>query len=233
MSSSSWFRPRASTELHPATRAFCNGVRVCQLGADSGSVIPSLLRRWPTGPGWRCSRRGHILETQNLILRKPALKDFDAIRAVMDEEVVHWNDYPSSPEQLDSFAKAWIHNVKRKPYRESWVICDRSSGEVLGMRTVMSDASDSRVAATGSSLASGWRGRGLGTEELATFIGLMTHLGFRQIIASSRLDNARAISLYTKLGFTRQLAIGDQSEQSKSAWLELSLRPHDRRCKLR
>jgi RimJ/RimL family protein N-acetyltransferase len=167
-----------------------------------------------------------------LKLRQARLGDLEAIRAIMDDEVVHWNGYPSDDEGLDKIAKAWIHKVRRKPYRESWVICDRSSGEILGLRTVMSDASDSRICATGGSLAPGWRGRGLGKEELATFIGLMKHLGFQQVIAASRVDNYRAISLYTKMGFSR-LPEAVEGIEEKSAWMALQLPSHDHRCRLR
>ena len=121
-------------------------------------MIPSLLRRWPSGPGWRCGNRGHMVETSHLLLRRPRSGDLEAIKTVMDAEFIRWNGYPTDDEKLTAMATAWIHKVRRKPYRESWLICDRSSGDVIGMRTIMSDESDSRICATGSSLAPGWRG---------------------------------------------------------------------------
>lgn len=194
-------------------------------------MIPWLLRRHrPNGPGWWCHKRGHVLETSHLVLRSPQLDDQDAIREVMDEEFVYWNGYPEDDERLDVMAKAWIHKVRRKPYRESWVICDRASGDILGLRTVMSDAADSRVCATGGSFAAMARGKGLGKEELATFLGLMRHLGFQHVIAASRIDNYRAISLYTKLGFER---VPEASAQTKSVMMSLQLPAHHRPCRLR
>jgi RimJ/RimL family protein N-acetyltransferase len=165
-------------------------------------------------------------------LRRPDGDDFEAIRAIMDDEFVHWNGYPSEATALDDIAKAWIHQVRKKPYRESWVICDRSSGDVIGMRTVMSDAADSRICATGASIGAGWRGRGLGSEELATFVALMKHLDFQQIIASARVDNYRAIALYTKIGFER-MPPDPVPATDKSTWLSLRLPSQERRCKLR
>lgn len=158
------------------------------------------------------------------------------MRAVLDDEVVYWQGYPSSHERLEATAKSLVKHLRRHPFAETWMICDRSSGDVIGYRTLAASPDDETVCQVGSALANGWRGRGLGKEELAAVIGLVPHLGFSTIEAGTQFDNERAIALYTKLGFTRtRTGITElpNGYTVKGVWMSLDVPLRQRRCDLR
>jgi RimJ/RimL family protein N-acetyltransferase len=167
-------------------------------------VIPSLLKKRPSGPGWSCKPKGHLLATQHLTLRAPKPADFDSIREHLDDEVVYRLGFPTSDVELDRVAKDWARaRLQRRPYYECWVVCERVSKEVVGVASVKAHTTDSAVCEMGLSLANGWRGRGLGSEVVAAIMSVLPHLGFDKANAGTRSDNETAIKLFTKFGFSR------------------------------
>jgi RimJ/RimL family protein N-acetyltransferase len=83
------------------------------------------------------------------------------------------------------------------------LICDHSSDEVIGVVTTGVHDDQYAQCHVGLWLKEGWRGRGLGSEALASVISVLPHLGFETAVAGTRTDNEKAIKLFTKFGFTR------------------------------
>jgi RimJ/RimL family protein N-acetyltransferase len=171
---------------------------------DTYLVIPSLLKKRPSGPGWQCKSKGHVITTQRLILRAPKSQDKDGVRATLDDEVVYWQGFLEGEADLDQHAEEVARRkLQRRPYAEWWLICDRSSGVVIGSVSVHAEQHEYTECHVGLWLKEGWRGRGLGSETLASVISVLPHLGFETAIAGTRPDNEKAIKLFTKFSFTR------------------------------
>lgn len=170
-------------------------------------MLRSLLRPWPNGPGWNCGPYGHALETAHVTLRRPKRKDAESIRSVFDEDAIYWLGLPKKDSEVEAIAKQAQARFQRRPYSERWVICDRSSSQVIGIRNLTADREDPSTCVIQNALTKEWRGRGLAAEELACVIGVMPHLGFRRVQAFTLLEHEVAIKLYTKFGFVRQKVV--------------------------
>jgi len=205
---------------------------------DTSGVIPSLLKKRPTGPGWVCKKKGHLITTQHLVLRAPKVDDREAVRAIFDDEVVYWQGFPDELELLDLEAERLAKGgLRRRPFGEWWLMCDRASGEVVGTISAVDVDNVYTRCHVGLWLKDGWRGRGLGGEALAGVISVFSHLGFETAVAGTRTDNEKAIKLFTKFGFRRTTTKPHTLPNGyvvPSVWLELEIpkssKPH---CELR
>jgi hypothetical protein len=67
-------------------------------------------------------------------------QDFEPLLDVFDWEVVRWQGYPSGPVALREIAYQWADasGKPRPKWRRhyDWVICDRHSGELVGVRSI-------------------------------------------------------------------------------------------------
>lgn len=201
-------------------------------------MIPSLLKKRPSGPGWVCKPNGHVVTTQHLTLRAPKHSDAEAIRATLDEEVVYWQGFTDSDDELDSEASQIAdRSLRRRPFSEWWLMCDQSSGEVVGCVAITARKEDQDSCDVGLWLKEGWRGRGLGKEALANVINLLSHIGFKRAYACTRTENEKAIKLFTKLGFTREKTEAYKLPNGylvPSLWLKLDVPSAPKsRCDLR
>lgn len=163
------------------------------------------MGRWrDQGYGWECRPDGHWLTTDRLLLRPLTPQDVDALLEVFDREVVELQGYPDDPEILAELARQYCDPRYQRPDKNfvfQWAICDGSSGELVGHRQLMV-YQGAQVCTTGSSLKSGWRNNGYGTEELWKVVQLIArHLGFGIVTAQTSPHNTRARRVYEKCGF--------------------------------
>jgi RimJ/RimL family protein N-acetyltransferase len=201
-------------------------------------MIPSLLKKRPTGPGWVCKPKGHVITTQHLTLRTPKYADADAIRATLDDDVVYWQGFKDSINDLDREAQEISNRtLRRRPFSEWWLICDQTSDEVVGCIAISMHKDNYDACDVGLWLKERWRGRGLGKEALANVINLISHIGFETAYACTRTDNEKAIKLFTKLGFARQKTEAYELPNGylvPSLWLKLDVpKAAKSRCDLR
>jgi RimJ/RimL family protein N-acetyltransferase len=142
------------------------------------------------------------------VLRPLTARDFEALLAVLDEEVVRWQGYPSDRGALREMALQWASGAgKPRPggrQHYDWAICERRSGELVGARSiaVYVHKRQGLVYETGSNLKAGWRGQGYGTEEVSAMLRLARdHLGYGTAYAGTDPANLRAVHLYKRCGF--------------------------------
>jgi RimJ/RimL family protein N-acetyltransferase len=190
-------------------------------------VIPSLLKKRPTGPGWVCKSKGHLITTQHLVLRAPKAGDQEAIRATLDDEVVYWQGFAEEDELLDAEAKRLAQGkLRKRPFAEWWLVCEKPSGEVIGAISICDLENEYTRCHIGLWLKEGWRGRGLGAEAIASVISVLSHIGFETAVAGTRTDNEKAIKLFTKFGFRRTTTKPHTLPNGyvvPSLWLELEI----------
>ena len=157
-----------------------------------------------------CGPDGHRVITERLLLRTMVPGDREGFFAVVsDEEVMRWQGYPSDPAALEKYVEHWIARSQQDlgyQASEDLIICDRSTGEVIGVRRItpfrLEDRSWLMSCEIGSSIREGWRGKGLGREELAgTLRFINQHLSYSNVFAASEETNLRAIHQYQSAGF--------------------------------
>ena len=165
------------------------------------------------GSGWECRDGGHWLTTDRLILRPLTSNDEQGLLSVLsDPEVVYWQGYHAEPEELQAMTRRWVEFATSEAGRhiQEFAICDRSTGEVIGSRSVRPVTFRQRKGKplvsceVGGSIKAGWRERGLGKVELRATLRLIEeHLGYTNVIAATEVANARAIGQYESAGFGR------------------------------
>ena len=168
------------------------------------------MGRWrEAGFGWECRPDGHWLTTERLVLRPLTPLDTDALLEVWsDPEFASSNGFPSDRTLLSEWARLACDPTYERPdghQAYNWAICDRTSGEVIGVRNLLAYKDSpwqGRGCYTGGGLKAGWRGRGYGTEELWAVVQLVArHLGYGTVLAQTDPDNKRARRLHEKCGF--------------------------------
>lgn len=154
--------------------------------------------------GWQCRPGGHYLTTEHLVLRAHKRRDLAALIASVDSEVAYWQGFPAADRaQLSRFlTPRHLGALRPPPGHEYWVVCDRATGAVIGARSVVPSREPRDECSTGSWLAGGWRGKGLGTEELRAVLALaQCHLGYSTVVAGTAATNVAALRQYEKCGF--------------------------------
>jgi RimJ/RimL family protein N-acetyltransferase len=184
----------------------------------------------PSDSRWSCSKVGHAIEGQQVVLRRVAPEDRDTWRAGVDDEVVRWNGWTDST--IPRVFRAQLNGMTFTPhYREAWVIVERATECVVGSQSLMEIG---RVEVqTGGWLAPDARGRGLGSDaarSVATFAH--EHLGYERVTAGTDVANAAAQQQYLAAGFT-ELARKNHhlpdGRETPGIWL-VHTSPSIRRC---
>ena len=114
-----------------------------------------------------------VLETEDLLLRKPAMKDAkDIYRYASDPEVaryVLWEPHRSLSETR-SFIR-FLRSRIRAGYPSSWVVTLRETGTVIGTIGFIWYSDENRSAELGYSFSREYWNRGYATQALRAVIG--------------------------------------------------------------
>lgn len=199
--------------------------------------------RWRAGKStspWLCSSDGHEFGTGQVVLRTIRVGDLDSIVATVDGEVLRWQGFPSAPEALREFVRGRLnHGFQAQPYIEHFAITDRETGTVIGIRSLYGDPRGTGLVQTGSWLGEGWRGQGLGIEELREVISYAkSHQHVTKILAGTEVSNEPALRQYQAAGFReawrRDHTLPD-ARVVPAVWLALKLsgRPRAAMCEMR
>lgn len=144
----------------------------------------------------------HRIETERLVLRRPAAADAEAIfaRFAADPAVTKYMAWPThtsiadTREFLAGSEAEWQQNPAG-PY----LIESRDSGELLGSTGLYFDGPD--LAITGYVFAQDAWGQGFATEALTAMVQLAESLGVRRLVAQCHPDHARSAHVLEKCGF--------------------------------
>jgi len=153
------------------------------------------------------------LETNRLVLRRPAASDADAIfrRYSSDPEATRYLGWPRH-ERIDQtraflqFSDAEWQRWPAGPY----LIESRSSGELLGGTGLQFETP--HRAATGYVLARDAWGRGYATEALTAVVSVARDAHLRRLYALCLPDHAASWRVLEKCGFTREATLRSHAE---------------------
>ena len=150
---------------------------------------------------------GHAFETERLRIESQRSDDLDAMIAAMDDpEARSWEGWTTFGHH-DFVRTATLTDERRRRGDENLVIRDKSTRQVIGARWVHRIRDDGCY--IGTVIAAGWRGKGLGTEELtATLAFLHGHLALRLVFSETEVGNTASQRQMTKAGMT-QMPSGD------------------------
>ena len=156
-------------------------------------------------PSWTCAREGHEITTERLSLRTLGADDLDAALATIDAEVIRWLGLRPATDDLRKQMSFDIRDgVIPFPYHETIGIFDGTTSTLIGVRTLDERVVDgkSHGLTIASWLADGWRGKGLGTEELRALLEFAhTHLAIAIVAAGMEETNDAALIQHRAAGF--------------------------------
>ena len=166
-----------------------------------------------------------VLETQDLILRRPRMKDAaDVFSYASDEEVsryVLWEPHRSLAE-----SRACLRDMIRRAragWPSSWVITLRESGKVIGTIGFVWYSADNRSAEIGYSLSKSYWHRGFATQALrAAAAEAFRSLPLNRLEAQYDLRNPASGRVMQKCGF-RQEGILRSRILSKGEYVDVAL----------
>ena len=148
-----------------------------------------------------------VLETKDLILRKPRLKDAgDMFSYASDPEVARYVLW--EPHKSVSDTRAFIFDLRRRirgGYPSSWVITLRDGGQVIGTIGFMWYSSENNSAELGYSLSRKYWNRGYATQALQAVIDRsFRSLPLNRIEAQHDVRNPASGRVMEKCGLRRE-----------------------------
>ena len=166
-----------------------------------------------------------LLETENLILRKPVRTDAkDIYQYARDEEVaryVLWDPHRSLAD-----TRAFIRDLRyriRSGYPSSWAVVLRKTGTVIGTIGFMWYSADNRSAEVGYSFSREYWNRGYATQALKTVTdSAFRSLPLNRIEAQHDLRNPASGRVMQKCGF-RQEGILRNRIVNKGEYVDVAL----------
>ena len=142
------------------------------------------------------------LETEDLILRKPRMRDAkDIFRYASDPEVaryVLWESHRSVSETA-SFVRDLRVRI-RAGYPSSWVVSLRETGLVIGTIGFVWYSTDNNAAELGYSFSREYWNQGYATEALKKMIAFVFETGVHKIIVSHIVGNDASKRVVEKCG---------------------------------
>lgn len=154
-----------------------------------------------------------VLETEDLILRKPSMKDTkDIFRYASDPEVaryVLWEPHRSLSETRSfiRFLRARI----RAGYPSSWVVTLRETGEVIGTIGLIWYSDENRSAELGYSYSRAYWNRGYATQALKAVIdALFRSLPLNRLEAQHDIRNPASGRVMEKSGLRQEGILRDR-----------------------
>ena len=189
--------------------------RFLSLPGDSDGIMspPDFFSRLP------------VLETEDLILRKPARRDAkDIYRYASDIEVaryVLWNPHRSISE-----TRAFIRDLRfriRAGYPSSWAVVLRETGTVIGTIGFMWYSAENRSAEIGYSFSREYWNHGYATQALRGVVGAaFRFLPLNRIEAQHDVRNPASGRVMQKCGF-RQEGILRSRILTKGEYVDVAL----------
>lgn len=171
-------------------------------GSEDGTMSPSaFFYRLPT------------LETPDLILRKPAMKDArDIFRYASDPEVaryVLWEPHRSLGETR-SFVR-WLRSRIRAGYPSSWVVVLKQTGTVIGTIGFIWYSETNRSAEIGYSFSREYWNRGYATQALGAVVDAsFTSLPLNRLEAQHDVCNPASGRVMEKCGLRQEGILRDR-----------------------
>jgi len=139
-----------------------------------------------------------VIDTARLLLRPPARSDADAVVATIDVEVERLNGWSSDRKQRVGLA------IAMGRAGACMVVCDRRSGEVLGVVQLERATENGSVThEVGCWVGAEGRARGVGTEAVGAVVDRAHAKGIATVTATMLATNEPARRLVERLGFTR------------------------------
>ena len=171
-------------------------------GSEDGTMSPSaFFYRLPT------------LETTDLILRKPAMKDAkDIFRYASDPEVaryVLWEPHRSLAETR-SFVR-WLRSRIRAGYPSSWVVVLKQTGTVIGTIGFIWYSETNRSAEIGYSFSREYWNHGYATQALGAVVDAsFTSLPLNRLEAQHDVRNPASGRVMEKCGLRQEGILRDR-----------------------
>ena len=138
-----------------------------------------------------------------LEIRETTLEDLKNIQRLWaDGEVMRFVGFPEGLQESDEDLRAWIEHLSAvRPRVNHWSVYE--DGVYCGETNYCIDA-DSRSASLDIKLFKSARGRGIATKALTYAIEAAFQNGAETVWVDPAPDNARALALYRRLGFTQK-----------------------------
>ena len=154
-----------------------------------------------------------VLETEDLLLRKPAMKDAkDIYRYASDPEVaryVLWEPHRSLSETR-SFIR-FLRSRIRAGYHSSWVVTLRETGTVIGTIGFIWYSDENRSAELGYSFSREYWNRGYATQALRAVIGaVFRSLPVNRLEAQHDIRNPASGRVMEKSGLRQEGILRDR-----------------------
>ena len=154
-----------------------------------------------------------VLETEDLLLRKPAMKDAkDIYRYASDPEVaryVLWEPHRSLSETR-SFIR-FLRSRVRAGYPSSWVVTLRETGTVIGTIGFIWYSDENRSAELGYSFSREYWNRGYATQALRAVIGaVFRSLPVNRLEAQHDIRNPASGRVMEKSGLRQEGILRDR-----------------------
>ena len=137
------------------------------------------------------------IETDRLVLRRPARRDASAYAATVDSVAMEANG------STEAHLQRRLRQMKldlAAPCRAELLVTDKATGAVLGDVTVHRRHHDPRTCDLGWSMGPGQRGKGYGTEALRAAFPVIHAVGIRRIVVGTAPDNTAVRRVLEKLG---------------------------------
>ncbi len=148
-----------------------------------------------------------VLETESLILRRPARKDAkDIFRYASDEEVARYVLW--EPHRSISETRAFVRDLRfriRSGYPSSWVVTLRETGTVIGTIGFMWYSAENRSAELGYSFSRDYWNRGYATQALGAVVrASFRSLPLNRLEAQHDVRNPASGRVMQKCGFRQE-----------------------------
>lgn len=165
-----------------------------------------------------------VLEGENIILRQLRLSDAASLAsAANDKRNAQFIPHFPYPYSLAN-AKSWIrktHRLARKDAEHHFVICDKNSGQPIGMIGLKAINRHDLNAEVGYWVGRRFRNRGLATEAMAGILRyLFFNLHLRRVYAILSEQNVASIKVLEKAGFTRE-AVWRKATRNGRKWFDV------------
>lgn len=162
-------KPRQFIQRTPRTQADTKGLEATPPNKESFIPIKTTLPIFPLPSG----ATGGTITTPRLLLRVPTQDDLQAFHDIRtDPEIMIWTvqgridkDLAETQAKLDTFLPP------NDTFKSNWAICDRETGEMIGLGGIHNFSSSFGWPEVGYMLRRDYWGKGLATEFLRGFCG--------------------------------------------------------------
>lgn len=138
-----------------------------------------------------------VIDTERLVLRRPARQDSVAFAATVDAETIEANGFTEAQVRRDiEYMRLGIGD----PHDAALLVTVRSTGTVIGHVGVYAPHDDEDDWHLGWWIGPGFRGQGYGTEALRAVLAAVHATGVQRVIVGTATDNLAVHRVLDKLG---------------------------------